>query len=157
MYIYKTDLYLYIKNVYRSINQSTMYFKGRGLRAGSQCNREMKLFFFSFFLFNPSTHRQCRGESSSLVSDQRVRCHLLQQLSHRNRKTESVGGGCDSQACAVSHRWVSDLASGVNCLGEVDRLLMCSGDDSSRDVIGCRDCTLKKKTVKGEVESLSIN
>lgn len=54
MYIYKTDLYLYIKNVYRSINQSTMYFKGRGLRAGSQCNREMKLFgFFSFFL----THR----------------------------------------------------------------------------------------------------
>lgn len=47
MYIYKTDLYLY-KNVYRSINQSTMYFRAE--RSELEVSEtEMEFVFYSFF------------------------------------------------------------------------------------------------------------
>lgn len=47
MYIYKTDLYLY-KNVYRSINQSTMYFRAE--RSELEVSEAEMEFVFSFVL-----------------------------------------------------------------------------------------------------------
>lgn len=40
------------------------------------------------------------------------------------------------QTLVVTHRLVLDLASGVNCLCGVDRLLMCSGDNGKHHTGG---------------------
>lgn len=49
------------------------------------------------------------------------------------------------QTPVVSHRLLFGLASGVNCLGRVDRLLMCSGDDRVHHT--WRSCDVKGAVV----------
>lgn len=130
MYIYKRDLYLY-KNVYRSISQSTMYFKAE-IKVIIKSNGEMEVFFPRHS--TQTQHQYVISLSSSGYSESSSLLYvdINVELSRQNNVCLSCYQKSQlavTQTLVVTHRLVFDLASGVNCLCGVDRLLICSGDD----------------------------
>lgn len=105
MYIYKRDLYLY-KNVYRSISQSTMYFKAE-IKVIIKSNGEMEVFFPRHS--TQTQHQYVISLSSSGYSESSSLLYvdINVELSRQNNVCLSVllpeeSTGCDSDTCGDS-------------------------------------------------------